>query len=155
MDVTVTQAVTQAITLSLAVLGAVLGVINTWHGLDKSRPKLRVRPAHAIPVGAAPKSLTFCIEVTNLSAFPLTVCDVGVLYRGTAERGAVVSPVLIDGGSWPRRLESRASVTVYFQRPESHPAGRIKCAYAKTECGVMQTGTSPALKQIANGRSPE
>jgi len=29
---------TQAITLAIAVLGAVLGVINTWHGLDKTRP---------------------------------------------------------------------------------------------------------------------
>ncbi len=145
----------QAVTLSIAVLGAALGLINTWHGLDKSRPKLRVRPAHAIPVGAAPRSLTFCIEVTNLSAFPLTVCDVGVLYRGTADRGAVVTPVLADGGPWPRRLESRASVTVYFQRPDSYPGRRIKCAYAKTQCGVMKTGTSPALKQIAAGDGPE
>jgi hypothetical protein len=143
----------QAVTLSIAVLGAVLGLINTWHGLDKSRAKLRVRPAHAIPVGSSPKSLTFCIEVTNLSSFPLTVCDVGVLYRGTAERGAVIAPVLVDGGSWPRRLESRASVTVYFQRPESSPHQRIKCAYARTQCGLQKTGTSPALKQIAEGSS--
>lgn len=79
--------------ISIAVLGAVLGVINTWHGLDKSRPKLRVRPAHVIPVGSAPRSLTFCIEVTNLSAFALTICDVGVLYRRTLN--AADSPVLI------------------------------------------------------------
>lgn len=146
---------TQAVTLSIAVLGAVLGLINTWHGLDKSRPKLRVRPAHAIPVGAAPSALTFCIEVTNLSAFPLTVCDVGVLYRGTPDRGAVITPVLADGGPWPRRLESRASVTVYFQRPESHPSRRIKYAYARTQCGVIKTGTSPALRQVANGHAPD
>jgi hypothetical protein len=37
---------TQAITLSVAVLGAVLGVINTWQGLNKSRLKLKVKPAH-------------------------------------------------------------------------------------------------------------
>lgn len=141
----------QSITLSIAVLGAALGVINTWHGLDKSRVKLKVRPAHAIPVGSASPNLTFCIEVTNLSAFAITVCDVGVFYKGTDRRGSFVQPVLIDGGPWPRRLEPRSSVTIYGQTPESTAEQQIKTAYAKTECGVTKTGTSPALKQIARG----
>lgn len=143
--------VVQAITLSIAVLGAGLGLINTWHGLDKSRVKLKVRPAHAIPIGAANPALTFCIEVTNLSAFAVTVHDVGILYRGTDLRASYVQPVLIDDGPWPRRLEPRSSVKVYGARPEPPPGQRIKCAYAKTECGVTKTGTSPALKQIASG----
>lgn len=141
----------QAATLAIAVLGAVLGVINTWHGLDRSRVKLRVIPAHAIPVGGADHSLTFCIEVTNLSAFPVTVYDVGVFYRGTDDRGSIVQPVLLDSGSWPRRLEPRSSVTVYGQRPNAPPGHPIKCAYARTQCGVTKTGKSPALKQIARG----
>ncbi len=141
----------QAITLSIAILGAVLGLINTWHGLDKSRVKLKVRPAHAIPVGGTNPTLTFCIEVTNLSSFAVTVYDVGVFYNGTDRRGSIVQPVLIDGGKWPRRLEPRSSVTVYGQRPDSPPHKRIKCAYARTECGVTKTGTSPALKQISRG----
>lgn len=141
----------QAITLAIAVVGAVLGVINTWHGLDKSRVKLRVLPAHAIPVGAASSAFNFCIEVTNLSAFAVTVKDVGVFFHGTDGRGSFVAPLLIDGGPWPRRLEPRSSVTVYGQRPESTPQQRIKCAYAKTACGSTKTGTSPALKQIARG----
>lgn len=141
----------QGITLSIAVVGAVLGLINTWHGLDMSRVKLKVRPAHAIPVAAADPALTFCIEITNLSAFPVTVDDVGVFYHGTDRRGSIVLPVLIDGGRWPRRLEPRTSVTVYGHRPTSTPQQRIKCAYAKTECGVTETGSSPALRQIARG----
>jgi hypothetical protein len=144
-------ALVQAITLAIALLGAVLGVINTWHGLDRSRVKLKVRPAHAIAVGAANPELDFCIEVTNLSAFAVTVHDVGVFYRGTKSRGSFVMPVLADGGSWPRRLEPRSSVTVYGQRPISQPGRRIKCAYARTECGATKTGTSPALKQISRG----
>lgn len=141
----------QAITLAIAVLGAALGVINTWHGLDKYRVKLRVRPAHAIPVGAMNSALNFCVEVTNLSAFAVTVCDVGVFYHGTNLRGSFVQPFLMDGGGWPRRLESRSSVTVYGQRPESASGHSIRCAYARTACGVTETGTSPALKQIARG----
>lgn len=149
-QVSINFSLVQAITLSVAVLGAVLGVINTWQGLDKNRLKLRVIPKHAIAVGAANPKLTFCIEVTNLSAFPVTVSDVGVFYTGTDERGSIIQPFLIDGGTWPRRLEPRSSVTVYSQKPNSGPDRKIRCAYAKTECGYTSTGTSPALKQIAN-----
>lgn len=140
----------QAITLSVAVLGAVLGIINTWQGLDKNRLKLRVVPKHAIPVGGVNPKLTFCIEVTNLSTFPVTVSDVGVFYTGTDERGSIIQPVLSDGGTWPRRLEPRSSVTIYSQKPSSKADRKISCAYAKTDCGHTKTGTSPALKQIAN-----
>jgi hypothetical protein len=91
----------QAITLALACLGAVLGVINTWAGLDKNRLKLRVLPQHAIPVGGAPANLNFCIAVTNMSAFAVTIDDVGVYYRGTGERGSFIKPIILDGGTWP------------------------------------------------------
>lgn len=143
--------IVQAITLAIAGLGAVLGIINTWHGLDTSRVKLIVRPAHAIPLGAADPNLKFCIEVTNLSAFAVTISDVGVFYKGTNNRGCIVQPILLDGGGWPRRLEPRSSVTIYGQTPSSSPDQRIRCAYARTECGYTKTGTSPALKQIARG----
>jgi hypothetical protein len=138
----------QVVTLSVAVLGAVLGIINTWHGLDQSRLKLKLTPKHVIAVGINDK-LEFCIEVTNLSAFPVTICDVGVLYKGTNDRGTMIQPVLLDRGPWPRRLEARSSVTVYGDRlvPTKY---RIKCAYATTECGNTVEGTSPALKQMAN-----
>lgn len=141
----------QAITLAIAVLGAFLGVINTWQGLDKSRIKLRIRPAHAIPLGAMDSSLRFCIEITNLSAFAVTISDAGVYYKGTNQRGSIIRPVLLDNGSWPRRLEPRSSVTVYSGIPTSRKKQDIKCAYATTQCGYTKTGTSPALKQIARG----
>lgn len=147
----------QAITLILATIGAVfgavgavLGVINTWHGLDKSKVKLVVQPAHAIPIGGANPNLNFCISITNLSAFAVTVNEVGVFYHGTKQRGTFVMPITHDGGAWPRRLEPRTSVTIYGQRP-TPTQGRIKTAYAKTACGVTATGTSGALKQISRG----
>ena len=139
----------QGVTLSIAVLGAALGVINTWQALDKSRVKLRVRPKHVIPVGAADPRLTFCIEVTNLSSFAVTIEETGVFYRGTDKRGAYTRPILLDGDDWPRRLEARSSVTVYGQPPTSEGGHPLKCAYARTACGVTRTGTSPALKQLA------
>jgi hypothetical protein len=141
----------EAVTFAIAVLGAVLGLVNTWHNLDKTRVKLRVRPKRVIPFGNADPRLTFCIEVTNLSSFAVTVSDVGVFYYGTNDRGSILQPVLLDGGPWPRRLESRSSVTVSGQNPASYSKNaKIRCAYAITDCGVTRRGNSPALKQIAS-----
>jgi len=143
--------ITGAITLALAVLGAALGVINTWKALDRDKVKLRVVPKHAIPIGGADPRLTFCIEITNLSGFPVTIDEAGVFYKGTKHRGAYFPPVLCDGLPWPRRLEARSSVTVYGQPPQPHGQHRLKCAYARTACGVTVEGTSGAFKQLAAG----
>ena len=140
--------IVNGVTLALALLGAVLGVINTWHALDKTRVKLRVRPKHAIPLGAMDERLTFCIEVTNLSAFAVTIEEVGVSIKASDKRLAYTTPVLIDDGGWPRRLEPRTSVTIYGHNPSKN-GHRLKCAYATTACGVTKEGTSPAFKQLA------
>ncbi len=135
----------QLITFSLAVLGAVLGVLNTWRSIDKDRVKLKVIPKQAIPVGGADERLTFCVEVINLSSIPVTVSDVGVLYRGTDRRGCMtVIPVMSPDGPFPRRLEPRSAFTVYSQEPENRR--HLKCAYAKTECGVQATGSSRTFR---------
>lgn len=142
-----------AITFAIALLGAVLGLINTWQAIDKTRVKLRVTPKHAIPVGGMDERLNFCIEVINLSAFAVTIDDVGVFLKGTNERIAYTSPLTFDGGQWPRRLESRSSVTVYSERPKSKGKHKLKCPYARTSCGVTRTGMSAAFKQIAAGKA--
>jgi len=139
-----------AITLAIAVLGAVLGVINTWKSIDRDKVKLRVVPKHAIPVGMPDDRDRLCIDVTNLSTFPVTISEVGILFKGTEEKGALIQPIIYDGGPFPRRLDARSSFTVYFS-PEAtlKEAFRVtRCAYARTDCGVQATGTSGALKQM-------
>lgn len=145
------QMLVQAVTLSIATVGAVLGLLNTWHTLETSRVKLKVMPAHAIPFGGMDESIRFCIQVTNMSAFAVTINEVGLLLHGSDKRAAITTPILIDGGSWPRRLEARSSVTAYARRPEHTPSSRIRCAYARTDCGTMKKGNSKALKQISKG----
>lgn len=138
------------VTFSIASIGAVLGIINTWRAVDRDRPKLRVIPAHAIPVGGADPRLTFCIGVVNLSVVPLTVREVGVFYRGTNKRGTILLPVMADGGTLPRRLEPRTSISIYAEAKSIGLAGhRIRSAYAMTACDLTFEGTSPALAQIA------
>jgi hypothetical protein len=140
----------QAITFAIAVLGAVLGLINTWHGLDKSRVKLKVLPAYVIQIGGLNQFFEFSIEVTNLSTFPVTIREVGFLFHGSKKRGFIEMRTL-DGSSLPRRLEPRSSFTLYSRLPNAEN-GKIRCAYAATQCGVMKRGNSPALKQIAEGK---
>ncbi|UJJ59999.1 hypothetical protein [Rhodanobacter denitrificans] len=83
----------QAVTLAIAAVGAVLGIINTWRAIDQNRVKLRVIPAHAIPYGGAPQNIRFCVQVTNLSQFAVTLDDAGVFFQGTNKRGSIVKRV--------------------------------------------------------------
>lgn len=138
----------EAITFAIAVVGAVLGVINTRHALDKSRVKLRVVPKQVIPLGTSDATVSFCVEVTNLSDFAVTIDEVGFLRSGTERRSAYVLPLVTDGGPWPRRLESRSSVTVYGATPRTDAAHPFKCAYARTQCGVTCRGSSAALRAL-------
>jgi hypothetical protein len=140
----------QAMTMAIAAVGAVLGVINTWRAVDQNRVKLKVVPTHAIAVGAANPNIRFCVQVSNLSQFAVTFDDAGVLYHGTKNRCSIVAPIFTDNEAWPRRLESRTSVSIYSQLPFSSTGRKIKCAYVRTQCGRTKTGTSPALRQIAN-----
>lgn len=140
--------IVNGVTLALALLGAVLGIINTWQALDKTRVKLRVRPKHAIPFGGMDERLTFCIEVTNLSAFAVTIEEARVSLKGSDNRLAYTNPVLIDDGGWPRRLEPRTAVTIYGHAPSKN-GHSLKCAYATTACGVTREGTSPAFRKLA------
>ena len=142
----------QAVTLAIAAVGAVLGIINLWRAIDQNRVKLKVVPAHAIPYGGAPQNIRFCVQVTNLSQFAVTIDDAGVFFHGTNRRGSIVTPVFADNGPWPRRLEPRSSLSIYSELPRSSTGHKIKCAYARTQCGRTKTGTSPALKEIANER---
>jgi hypothetical protein len=138
----------QGITLAIALLGAVLGVVNTWRAIDATRLKVKVVPGYVHFVGVGDASVGFYVAVTNLSSFPITVDNVGFLYRGTKERGVLVRYTLSDGGKLPRRLEPRSSVSVYCDIPDSLRGHPVKCAYALTACGVTCTGTSKALKKV-------
>src|SRR5258705_12890380 len=112
-----------------------LSILNTWHALDRSRLHLKITPAHAFPLGTVDPIINFSIEVTNLSEFAVTIQEVGILYEGTEKPGPVLSPILLEGGSWPRRLEPRTAVSVYAQAPLPNGGPRIKCAYGRNACG--------------------
>ena len=91
------------LTTAAALLGAALGVLNTWNSVNQSRVRLRVRPSHAIsnPDGTN----KFCVDVLNLSAFPVTIAEVGFFIAGRSvrkrQRLAIIQPELLDGNLGP------------------------------------------------------
>lgn len=141
------------ITFGVALLGAVLGVINTWRSLDRDCVKLLVTPKTAIPVDGLESmfgSIDFCIEVINLSFFPLTISEVGFLHKGVASRAVVIQPLTLDGSSIPRKLGPREAITFYMDRPRRRVGHPLRCAYATTSCGHTFKGKSPALTGLAD-----
>ena len=134
------------VTLAIAALGAGLGIINTWHGLNQRRMKLMVVPKVAYLPSHGSEEMG-CINVTNLSAFPVTIREVGFTIDGDPRkkaRAAIPQPIVMDGDPWPRRLEARTSVSLFFDWTNLKHG--IKKAYALTDCGNVAYGDSPALR---------
>jgi hypothetical protein len=154
------------------IVGTVLGLIATYDLLNKNRVKLRVVPklawvnrrgaalTAATPVlpehdptrGAAPNRLA--IEVVNLSAFAVTISDVGFGRVDGPMRVSVPIPQLADGKTWPVRLESREAVTAFCNLPmtsaqASSLAGLAqRVAYAQTDCGAVRYGSSQVFSRF-------
>ncbi len=147
-----TFGVKDLITISVAAVGAVLGIINTWSGLNQKRLRLRVVPKMCYPAANGMFGTAMgCIEVINLSAFPVSVQEIGfTLPREPGEhepkKMTIIVPMTLDGQPFLRRLEPRQSASGYFTL--DNMASNIQKAYVVTECGERAYGISPALDVI-------
>ena len=125
-----------AITFGLALLGSVLGVINTWRAINRDRVKLRVglveAPTHNLP--EHPVAM-MGFEVTNLSTFPVTVAEIGLMMRNTDSRTVVPNPRMFDDGKFPRRLGPREQFIGYIDQPTLVDLSRFRAVFASTVCG--------------------
>jgi hypothetical protein len=148
------------------ICGAVLGIINTWSQVSRNRVRLKVVPRVAymtggnnVITGDRPSDFQdhlanqgararWCVEVINLSAFAVTISDVG-FGRTNTVRQLFFRPDTSVGKSWPTRLEPREAVTLFAKLGDSPDLDVVRepIAYAKTDCGVVCYGTSPILKK--------
>lgn len=137
------------ITLGAALLGAALGIMNTWNAMSQRRVRVRVNPAFALTADGNP--FGFSVEIVNLSTFPLTLAEIGFEIGG-GRRASVQSPQFLDSKNLPRRIESRESVIVLFT-PQNFgvplPEINLGRAYARTACGRIIFGDSPAGRKFA------
>lgn len=142
--------VTAIIGAACGILGAVLGIINMWHQLSKDAVRLKILPAHALPVGhGGAGEWTLSIEVVNLSAFAVTVDEVG-LELVTKEHLINTPTTTTNHGALPVRLEAREALTVlcYPDLKVNPRLAEVRAAYARCQCGTVRYGNSPALRQL-------
>jgi hypothetical protein len=137
------------VTAAMAAVGAVLGVINTCNALDRQKVKLIVRPAYGLYPGY---ELMVTINVINLSAFPVTISEMGFTLEGGKKTFSTRN--LTNGKSLPVRLESREDVTALYYISEIDCTS-IRMAFSRTSCGEIVFGDSPALNQIRSGKAPK
>ena len=170
-----TPEIKDMITLGLAALGSVLGVFNfvrSWRG---DRVSMDVTPMAATYLGLTTNgadNYRFCdkhfnvetgalrpsalaVQVLNRSKFPVQLGEIGLLpsrwssWRKT--KFAVVSPRILEGGTLPRWIESRGSVTIVFDTMkllEGMDVTLVAAAYATTTCGKLERGKSGALREF-------
>ena len=139
----------------LALIGGVLGVFNFVQGFWQRRVRLRVTPKLTAIQGGGFLSSTVdllprgfaCIEVVNLSAFPVTIDEVGFTLSDSKCRHMIIpEPRTL----LPRTLEPRTSIDVRATQSAGFPR-KSKKAYAKTQCGQTRYGDSVVFKKFREG----
>ena len=143
------------ITAVLACIGAFLGIINTIYNIHQNRFKLKIIPSLSVKVynKKVDKIENLCIQIINLSNYPVTVSQVGfLLTSGEYTHGMIMAPITYDNKPWPRRLESREAVRVYYGRglKDINIVKEAKKIYVDTECGRRVYGRGPALQAYIN-----
>jgi len=100
-----------------------------------------------LDAATAPETVRLSIEVLNLSAFPITVDEIGMTTKGK-NRMVFTGAQTGDKRSLPLRIESREAVTLYtipYLTTEFALAGNV---FADTACGSRQLGRSPAINSL-------
>lgn len=138
---------TESVTLAIAVLGAVLGIINTWSGYNRDRLKLRVTQSNAFDPRSG-KWMATGVSVINLSAFPVTIEEVGFHPTGNQDRFALFGGRTLSGEGLPARIESREAITFYVQIQSGIPQDFRP--YCKTGCNNTVFGKRVRPAQSAN-----
>ncbi|MCK4912649.1 MAG: hypothetical protein KAS05_02895 [Candidatus Omnitrophica bacterium] len=139
----------------IATIGVVLGITNFIRSLFKDRVKIKVSPVINLfienPEGKNDIVSRVCIEVVNLSEFPITIHEVGFTTNIYKKEGKIsfLDKQIVQGGKLPRKMESRTAITIYHPLPNmfKEDVDKIVGAYATTQCGRMFKGNNKILKK--------
>jgi hypothetical protein len=143
------------VTLVVAIIGATTGIIGTglavlsiYRQIDDDRVKLRVGVYFGMVAGPVPPFLM--ISVTNVSKFPITLRETGLLIDGGKRRSIHPDAMLNNGNRLPIRMEPRTSVSVNYP-PDFLTSAENQtayCAYASTDCGETVQSAPDVVPQM-------
>jgi len=133
------------ITLVIAVVGAVLGIYNAWRAVSKDRIRLIVTPSNWV---VADGMNGIVIEVVNMGFVAVTISQVAFRLKTPKKYICVIIPGFLTGQKLPHRLEPRTAVSIHVSPEVScgPQMANVRDAFAKTACGCIFYGNSPALK---------
>jgi hypothetical protein len=147
------------INLVIAVIGAVTGSIAIGHQLAQSRVRIRVVPRIVTDRVAggfftsadeeAKPGDQFLLEVVNLSGFPVTIEQAGLVIHRRRRYVFVGCQIMPGGRSFPCRLEPREGIGCYYPGTNGVPTESMAAAqkaFVKTSCGQVRYGDSAALR---------
>lgn len=132
------------VVFGIAPLGAGLGVLNYWRSIDKDRVKLKVTPSRYV----SNRQNGLCIEVINLGFAPVTITAISLEFGKEREWYYFGTTKYSTGAPLPHRLQPREAIAALLP-PDAHEQidmERLRCAFAKTACGLVFRGTSPVFK---------
>ncbi len=133
--------------MAIDLLGA-LGTVGGWIGrMIGRRVRLRVE-AGAAWTEAGDVGVT--ISATNLSSFPVTVEELGIVLLDGRRALLNAHQRTLDGRTFPVRVESQERIVVFWpgSRQTTDLLARAATAYARTSCGVRRTGHSESFPQV-------
>lgn len=140
------------ITLAIALVGAVLGVFSTWRVWLNDRVRVRVKVSYGLAGIPGPNDhpRTLAIDVVNLSAFPVTIVEVGFTLVDMPNRLGLALPEFLGGNRLPVRLEARTSATVIqpLVAFKHEHLVLLERAYVRTACGVTCKSGRDVLRQL-------
>jgi hypothetical protein len=136
-------------TFGLGIIGTFLGITNFIRALISDRVRLRIRcyPLAIINPGNVVEEIC-CVEVVNLSSFPVTLKEVALeppspFLRRHRERFVNMIYACRNGERLPVRIDPRDSVQVYYKN-KSAMEMLIKQSHqviAETACGKICYGS--------------
>ncbi|GJM27026.1 MAG: hypothetical protein DHS20C16_34410 [Phycisphaerae bacterium] len=118
--------------------------------MSQDRVRLKITPKNAKPnkVGCL-HEWTVSVDVINLSAFPVTIEEVG--FELETKEHMIQQPMeSLNRGLLPIRLDSREALMILYPAKflDDPRFAEVRTAYARCQCGTTRHGSSKALKQL-------
>ncbi len=142
----------QLVSFGLALLGSILGLIQTVLQFTKTRVRMRVRcyPLAELKPGNVIKEYA-CVEVANLSAFPITIKSISFEHR-MKQSGcmSVLGGACLDGKRLPLRVDPRDAIQVCYDNIDGIVCTIKQCSrvIVKTACGATRFGQLKSYQHI-------